>query len=101
MQASNFGYALVIGIADYQNVRKLSSNTIRDASGMYSILRRPDRLGYSSDHVRTLSEKYATRKEILNGLAWLAYSTDIDNTVIIYYSGHVARFDDSPNFGTH
>jgi hypothetical protein len=82
-------HALVIGIADYQQVRKLPRT--QDARDVAALLRNPDQGGYPPEQVHLLEDGDATRTAIEQGLAKLAGAADEKSTVFIYFSGHGAR----------
>lgn len=85
------GYALVIGIADYQNIQKLPKTVIKDAQDICDLLLSPTNCGYQNEHVRLILQNNATAQSIRESLHWLAEKTDNENTVIIFFSGHGGR----------
>lgn len=78
------GYALLVGVGADLPV------TVKDATGLKDILTDKGRCAYSEDNVRLLTEKQATRQDILNGLDWLKIQAQDDPqaSVIVYFSGH-------------
>src|SRR6266566_1300336 len=89
------GYALVVGVGG--NL----PNTVNDARGVASLLTDPTRCAYPRDHVSVLAGEQATRTSILSGLDALAGSTNVQSTVMFYFSGHgckVVTFDDDRYF---
>jgi hypothetical protein len=95
------GYALVVGIANYPNVRPLPETVLKDARDVGALLQQPDRAGYPPDHVKLILDAQATRQAMLDGLAWLASVAGSDATAVFYYSGHGGRLDDGPNAGNY
>jgi hypothetical protein len=83
------GYALLIGVGNYENESKLPI-TVNDATVLYKLLTNPDRAGYPKDQVKLLVNEDASRIGIMNGLDWLIKCTAKDPlaTVMIYFSGH-------------
>lgn len=95
------GYALVIGVANYPNVRPLPESVLNDARAVSAILRDPARAGYPSNQVKLLLDKEATRQGILNGLAWLANNAGKDATAVVYFSGHGGRITSGEHAGNY
>lgn len=95
------GYALVIGVANYTHVRPLPESVLNDARAIGAILCDPARAGYPKDQVRLLLDKDATRRGILDGLAWLADSAGNDATAVVYFSGHGGRITDGLQAGNY
>ena len=89
MVAMSKNFALVIGIADYQNVRKLPY--VDDAKDVYVALTDPSLCGYPQENVHVLQEAKATRSAILEGLSQLSKKAGDKSTVFIYFSGHGGR----------
>jgi hypothetical protein len=87
------GYALVIGVGADLPV------TISDALGIKEILLDQRRCAYPNDHVICLTEKQATKQNILSSLDVLAKQAGQkpDSTVIIYFSGH-GGYDNQENY---
>jgi len=78
------GYALLIGIGNYTGIRKLNKTTI-DAKHMHFALLEN---GYLDKNTCLLLDHQATKTEINNALNWLAKSTKLEDTVVIFFSGH-------------
>ena len=80
------GYALLVGVGADLPV------TVTDAECLEKILTNPQRAGYLKEHVWCLTEKKATRTNILDTFAKLIEQLEEDayanKTVIVYYSGH-------------
>ncbi|MCL6512387.1 MAG: caspase family protein, partial [Anaerolineae bacterium] len=95
------GYALVIGVANYPNVRPLPESVLNDARAISAILQDPHRAGYPKSQVRLLLDREATRQGILNGLAWLANQAGKDATAVVYFSGHGGRIESGPQAGNY
>ena len=84
-------YALVIGIAQYQNLP--ASAQLRypesDASAVYSTLISEQGGQFPAEHVHLLVGQEATRVNILNELeGWLERTTRENDRVLIYFAGH-------------
>lgn len=84
----NSGYALTIGIGDYQNLSKLAKSPA-DAQDLADLLVR--QCGYPQEHVASLINGQATKTAINAKLEWLARRTQKDDTVVIFFSGHGAQ----------
>ena len=77
------GYALVVGVgADLKC-------TVEDANGLAEILKDEKRCAYPAEQVQLLTETKANRNGILSALDELAKNVGQEDTVIVYFSGHV------------
>jgi hypothetical protein len=85
------GYALVVGIANYGSVPRLSPAVLNDAVDFASVLWNPELCSYPPDHVRLLSDEQASKQAIVDGLKWLARNASEDDTALFFFSGHGAR----------
>ncbi|WP_457813275.1 caspase family protein [Sinorhizobium meliloti] len=86
------GRALVIGVANYQEVNKLPEAVLNDARDIANVLRSPDLCGYPENSVTVLLDDKATLAGIRKALAELAADAKPHDTVAIFFSGHGARF---------
>ncbi len=77
-------YALLIGIANYSYINHLNKTTI-DAKDLHDTLAKN---GYQSTNMRLLTDEQANKAAINNELNWLARSAGVDDTVVIFFSGH-------------
>lgn len=84
------GHALLIGVANYQQVTALPTAILNDARDIAATLASPGYCGYEPINVVTLLDAQATRAAVLNGLAELAARASTDDTVCIFFSGHGA-----------
>ncbi len=86
------GYALLVGVGESAYSPWSLPVTVRDAQALRAILTDPGACGYpdDADHVQLLHDAGATRRAILDGLAWLAEQAAADEqaTAVVYYSGH-------------
>src|SRR6266536_1096588 len=83
------GYGLIIGVgADLPT-------TVKDAKAIHKLLINPSRGAYTSDHLRILTENHATRKRLLEAFDALIAQVagEPDAAVIIYFSGHGAKYE--------
>jgi uncharacterized caspase-like protein len=99
MQPLENAHALIVGIADYQGIRKLPR--VEDARDLADVLADPALGGYPKDHVQLLEDAQATNQAIRAALERLAKSADADATVFLYFSGHGGRIDDGPHAGQY
>lgn len=84
-------YAVVIGIASYQNVTPLPATVLKDAQDIYNLLVDSAHCGYSKSNIQLLLDKSATKQAIMSSLANLGQKVDKDSTVIFYISSHGGR----------
>lgn len=87
----NQGRALVIGVADYKEVRRLPEAVLNDARDTADALKSPSYCGYPDANVTVLTDGQATLVGIRNALADLAANSTADSTVAIFFSGHGTR----------
>ncbi len=84
-------YALVIGIAHYQNLPDPSQLRYpdRDAESIYTTLISEQGGQFPANHVHMLTGEQATRANILHELEdWLPSVTAANDRVLIYFAGH-------------
>ena len=92
-------HALVVGIADYQCIRKLPP--VKDAEDLAALLIDPSHCGYPTDHVQLLLDEQATLPALRQGLTNLAQRCNPDSTVVCYFSGHGGRLESGPHAGQY
>lgn len=84
------GHALLIGVANYQQVMDLPAAILNDARDIAATLTSPGYCGYEPINVVTLLDGQATRAAVLNGLAELSARAGTDDTACVFFSGHGA-----------
>lgn len=84
------GHALLIGVANYQQVTVLPSAILNDARDIAATLTSPSYCAYEPINVVTLLDGQATRAAVLNGLAELSARAGTDDTACVFFSGHGA-----------
>jgi hypothetical protein len=92
-------FALVIGIAEYANIRTLPR--VDDVADFAALLQDPDHCGYRPDHVCRLLDAEATGVAIRSELSRLAATCDKESTVIVYFSGHGGQIQSGPQAGEY
>ncbi|MFK5987201.1 MAG: caspase family protein [Pseudomonadota bacterium] len=87
--------ALLIGVGEYKNNIKnlpgvlLDIETMRDSAQI---------LGFKEKNIKVLLNEQATLKNIRNTIkTWLIDGTNVDDKVLIYFSGHGSRIPDLNN----
>lgn len=85
------GRALVIGIANYEEISSLPSAVLNDAQDIAGALKSPSLCGYPAENVTVLTDAEATLDAIRKALAEIASTATTDDTVAIFFSGHGAR----------
>ncbi|WP_075907280.1 caspase family protein [Actinomadura sp. CNU-125] len=89
----DIGRALVIAVADYpERADVLPEAVVNDARDIAAVLQDPGYCGFRPDRVRMLVNHQATLDAIRTELSDLASSAGPDDTVVIFFSGHGARF---------
>jgi hypothetical protein len=99
MGSMDNAHALVVGIADYQHIRKLPQ--VQDARKVAALLVEPDHCGYRPENVTILLDDDATQAAIRDGLSALASRSVPDSTVLIYFSGHGGRIESGLHAGEY
>jgi hypothetical protein len=99
MPAIDNAHALVVGIADYANIRKLPK--VRDAVDLAAAIGDPALCGYDPKNVAVLLDGEATRDKIRAGLEALKARCNADSTVFLYFSGHGGQIKEGPKKGQH
>ncbi len=99
MPALRDAHALVIGIADYANIRKLPK--VRDAEDLAAALVDPALCGYDPKNATVLLDGDATREKIRAGFEALKDRCDAESTVFLYFSGHGGQVNQGPNKGQY
>src|SRR5262245_5738276 len=92
-------HALVVGIADYANIRKLPR--VRDAEDLAAALVDPALCGYDPENVTALLDSDASRAKIRAGFEVLRERCDADSTVFLYFSGHGGQIREGANRGQY
>lgn len=88
--AGNFatGHAIVIGVANYRNVSGLPEAVLNDARDVAAVLKSNAYCGYDARNVHLLLDGDATLERIREVLALVAETSEPDDTVVIFFSGH-------------
>jgi hypothetical protein len=94
-------HALVVGVANYQSVRKLPEAVLRDACDLRDLLVNPHICGYPDQNVILLLDAQATLEGLRGALAALAERASPNSTVFIYISGHGARLEQGRDQGEY
>ena len=85
------GRALVIGIANYEEVDGLPDAVLNDARDVSLVLQSDNYCGFPAENVRLLLDEQATLSAIRAALVDIASASSSDDTVVIFFSGHGAR----------
>ena len=78
-------YALIIGINKYENVDPLSY-AVNDAKKIKSIL--IEKYGFSEDNIRYLTDKEATKDNIMTAFNDILLTAGERDRVVLFYAGH-------------
>jgi Caspase domain/Domain of unknown function (DUF4384) len=87
-------WALLIGIGQYQDKRiPALAGPAHDVAAMREVLQA--RWDFPEQHIRTLQDRQATRKGILQALKALLEQSAAGDDILIYYAGHGTSQHDS------
>jgi pimeloyl-ACP methyl ester carboxylesterase len=86
MAILNNAYALIIGVGDDL------PQSENDANKINNILTDESLAGYPEENVKLLTQKNASRTNILAAFDWLIREVDPESTVFLYYSGHGGHY---------
>lgn len=85
-------YVLAIGISNYSKVKKLGL-AAKDAEDFSkAVLQQKGKL-YNDVIVKTLTDKEASKENILDGLEWIEKKTGKKDVAMIYFAGHGVNDD--------
>ena len=82
------GHALLIGIANYQQISSLPAAILNDVTDVAATLSSPKYCAYAPANVVTLLDTNATRAAVLKGLEELAARAGPEDTACVFFSGH-------------
>lgn len=82
------GHALLIGVANYQQISSLPAAILNDVNDVAATLSSPKYCAYAPANVVTLLDANATRAAVLKGLEELAARAGADDTACVFFSGH-------------
>lgn len=92
-------WALLVGIDEYAHpqsggyfIEPLLA-TVHDVNALHAVLADPMRGGFPPEQVSVLTNKAATKREILTSLHSIARRASPDDLVLFYFSGHGWRDD--------
>lgn len=88
-QPSTFYWAVIVGISDYAGRTQDLSGSARDAQALRDHLKS---LGWLDDHIYLLTDRSATKANILKGIRWLASKTNNRSAAVFHFSGHEQPF---------
>jgi hypothetical protein len=81
-------WALVIGIASFQDRRLNLQYTRKDADAVSALLKDPVYGRFPADHVKLIEDEQATTVNVRAGLNWLARQASDDDLAVIYIASH-------------
>src|SRR6266851_4429809 len=93
MSPDGTAYALIVGVAGYEHVRKLPEAVLNDARDLSSVLLSPVHCGFPDSNLRLLLDEGATAQNLRSGLQWLAGAAGPEDMALIFFSGHGARLE--------
>ncbi|HUF34084.1 MAG TPA: caspase family protein [Acidimicrobiales bacterium] len=95
-------WAVLIGINEHRGTVADNIGSRQDAEDLRDHLLAS---GWRDDHILLLTDRDATRANIVDGIAWLAERTDQDSIGVFHYSGHSKKWsrdvdgDGEPDIG--
>jgi hypothetical protein len=101
MLAMDNAHALIVGIANYENINKLPLTVLKDAEDIYNLLIDPSHCGYSPENVQLLLDDQATKEAITKALTNLAERSNPDSTIFLYISSHGGQVKFGPHAGEY
>jgi WD40 repeat protein len=81
-------YVLAVGIGAYNDQKLQLRLPAKDAQDLVNVLREQAGKMYREVDVKLLTDKDATKDEILDGLDWIRKETTARDVAIIFFSGH-------------
>jgi metacaspase-1 len=87
---SNTKKALLCGINAYPDGNQLQG-CVNDVLLMYKVI--TEKFKFDKKNIRVLTDKQATKRNILAGLSWLTTGVGPNDTVFFHYSGHGSQVD--------
>lgn len=81
-------YVLAIGVSDHRQSELKLRFPAKDAQDLTALLRGQERSLYGAVTARVLTDKDATRDNILDGLEWLQRQPSAPDVVILFLGGH-------------
>ena len=87
-------YALLVGVADYEDESLRLKYAADDAELLERILREKAARAFAGVEVRRFVDRKATKEAFLDGLRWLKDAMKPEDVGIIFFSGHGLRDDD-------
>jgi metacaspase-1 len=91
MRTFENGLALVIAVANYNEINPLPNSVLNDARDVATVLTSQALCGYDPKAVSILLDGVATLTRIREALTELANVAGPNDTVIVFFSGHGAR----------
>ncbi|WP_223115439.1 caspase family protein [Luteimonas suaedae] len=90
-------HALVVAVAAYPNISPLPAMVTNDARDITAVLTSQAHCGYDPRNVIMLLDGQATLEALRHELDALAGRAGVDDTVVIFFSGHGALLGDPSN----
>jgi hypothetical protein len=82
-------WAVLIGINEHRGTVADNIGSRQDAEDLRAHLLAS---GWRDDHILLLTDRTATRANIVDAIAWLAERTDEDSVAVFHYSGHSKKW---------
>jgi hypothetical protein len=105
MAGMESAFALVVGVANYSNIKLLPPSVLQDARDVRDALTDPSIGGYRAENVRLLLDEEADGDALRRAFDDLAGRGELavneDSTVIVYISSHGGRIESGSRVGDY
>jgi hypothetical protein len=81
-------YILAVGVSQYNNANLRLQFAAKDASDFANVMKQQAGRLYDEVFVKSLTDKEATNKNILDGLNWLTRQTGSKDVAMLFIAGH-------------
>lgn len=90
-------FVLLIGISQYRVDSAALQGPTHDVDLIAQLFTRRDRLLARDVELKTLKDAGATQAKIRDGIEWLIKEPDVNDVVVVYYSGHMTSETAGPS----
>lgn len=91
-------YVLAVGVSEYQEPSLNLEYAAKDAAALAAAFQKTGRRLFRKVEATVLADRAATRKRVLQGLAWVRKQATQRDVAVIFFAGHGARDTDGSLF---